>query len=122
MRFNITDITHNYYEGVDNMDIMQAIMDIEQKAQGIVKSADELKEHQQEILDKEIKELDSKMQQKLAGESERLRREYNAIRDEEMVKTERKYAEKFEELEDRCSKGKDKWVSDIVSAVIGHSA
>lgn len=104
------------------MDIMQAIMDIEQKAQGIVKSADELKEHQQEILDKEIKEKEAEMKQTLDRESEKLRREYNAIRDEEMVKTERKYAEKFEELEKRCNEGKDKWVSAIVSAVLKHSA
>lgn len=104
------------------MDIMQAIIDIEQKAQGIVKTTDELKDQHNEKLSDELKALDDEMKQKLAAESDRLRREYNSIRDEEMTKTERKYAEKFEKLEDICNKNRSKWVSDIVNAVCNSQA
>lgn len=104
------------------MDIMQAIIDIEQKAQGIVKTTDELKDQHNEKLADELKALDDEMKQKLAAESDRLRREYNSIRDEEMTKTERKYAEKFEKLEDICNKNRNKWVSDIVNAVCNSQA
>lgn len=104
------------------MDIMQAIMDIEQKAQGIVEAADELKAHQEEILDKEICDLNEKMLTALNSETEKIRREYNSIRDDEMAKTERKYAEKFEALEEKFSRGRSKWISDIYNAVLEQPA
>lgn len=101
------------------MDIMHAIMDIEQKVKAIADSADELKESQNTILNEEIRKKEEEMNIRLAEQSGRIEEEYNFRREESMQKLEREYADKLESLDEKCRAGKEKWVAEIVSAITG---
>lgn len=100
------------------MDIMQAILDIEQKAQGIVDSAEELKESRKTVLENEIKEMENKAAAELRSRRERMEREAAEKRREAMENLEKSYAEKLETLDKKCAANKEKWIDDIVNAVI----
>ncbi|MDO5310845.1 MAG: hypothetical protein Q4E94_02955 [Clostridia bacterium] len=101
------------------MDIMQAIIDIERKAQGIVDSVDELKSRSDEAVKAELAKKEAELTRKIDAKKEQLKSKYDIIRDKEMSGIERKYADKLEALDDKCRKGKKKWTDELVRAVIG---
>lgn len=101
------------------MDIMNAIREIEQKAQEIVSSANELEKNQNEVLRAEIKEKEDKMEERLKAERAAIERENFLRRGEEMEKLEKSYAEKLEALDEKCRNRKSEWVSAIVSNIVG---
>lgn len=101
------------------MDIMQAIIDIEKKAQGIVDSVDEMKKQNSEDIDAAINEINEKTDAKLKEQQSELKAKYDVIRDKEMTKVERMYADRLEKLDERCKSGKAEWTAEIVNAVIG---
>lgn len=101
------------------MDIMQAIIDIERKAQGIVDSVDELKSRSNEAVKVELARKEAELTRKIDEKKEQLKSKYDIIRDKEMSGIERKYADKLEALDDKCMKGKEKWTEELVRAVIG---
>lgn len=101
------------------MDIMQAIIDIEKKAQGIVDSVDEMKNQNSSEIEKAVDEINSKYAEKLKKEKNELKAKYDVIRDKEMTSIERKYADRLEKLDEKCKRDKEKWANNIVDAVIG---
>lgn len=101
------------------MDIMQAIIDIEKKAQGIVDSVDEMKKQNSAVIEASVEEMNAKTDSKLKEQKAELKAKYDVIRDKEMTSIERKYADRLEKLDEKCKLGKEKWVNDIVNAVIG---
>lgn len=100
------------------MDIMKAILEIEQKAHGIKESADELKKQQNDALKAELAAKENEFKKKLEDRRNGLARESFALRNEKMEALEKVYTEKLEILEKRCSDNMDKWVEQIVDAVI----
>ena len=95
------------------MDIMQAIIDIEKKAQGIVDSVDEMKKQNSAAVDAAVDAINSKTDAKLKEKKAELKAKYDVILDKEMTK------DLIEKLDEKCKSGKDKWTDDIVGAVTG---
>ena len=100
------------------MDIMQAIMDIEQKARGIAESADELKNRQSAVIDAEIKVMEDEYAEKLSKLSEEMELSNSERLREQLEMIEKQYSQKLDALEEKCSENKDKWVDAIVGAII----
>lgn len=100
------------------MDIMQAILDIEQKAQGIVDSADELKAVQETELQKEIEgarnKIDADAHMKIAQITDRAAAE----RQEAVNALEKEYRSKIEALDNRCRENKQRWIDEITAKII----
>lgn len=101
------------------MDIMHAIMDIEQKAQAIVSSTDELKEVQNMVLEKELAQKKEDMEQRLKEQCQRIEEDSFILRREKMEKLEERYGEKLKTLDDKCQNDKAKWVDSMVGAIVG---
>lgn len=101
------------------MDIMQAIIDIENKARGIVDSVDEIKKQNTAEMESEIAAEKKSLDLKLNAEKEKLKQKYDIIRETEMAKAERKFAERLEILEKKSQNGKERWAEEIVSAITG---
>lgn len=99
------------------MDIMQAIIDIEKKAQGIMDSVDEMKKQNSAVIEAAVDEMNARTDARLEEQKAELKEKYDVIRDKEMTKIERKYADLIEKLDERCKSGKDKWTDEIVNAV-----
>ncbi len=99
------------------MDIMHAIMNIEQKVKAIADSADELIESQNTILNDEIRKKEEEMNIRLAEQSGRIEEEYAYHCEESMQKLERAYAEKLESLDKKCRAGREKWIAEIVFSI-----
>ncbi len=104
------------------MDIMNAIMDIEQKVKAIANSADELIESQNTILNEEIRKKEEEMERRLSEQSGRIEEEYAIRRGESMQKLEEMYADNLESLDKKCRARKEKWIAEIVSSITGERA
>lgn len=101
------------------MDIMHAIMDIEQKVKAIADSADKLKESQSSILNEEIRKKEEEMESRLSERVARIEEEYAYRCAESLQKLERAYADKLESLDEKCREGREKWVAEIVLSITG---
>lgn len=104
------------------MDIMNAIMDIEQKVKSIADSADELIESQNTILDEEIRKKEEEMERLLTEQSARIEEEFTLRCKESMQKLEGVYADKLENLDKKYRAGREKWVEEIVLSITGERA
>ena len=100
------------------MDIMQAILEIEHKAHGIKESADELRKQQNDAVRAELTAKEEEFNKKLKDRCAGLTKESFELREEKMEALEKVYCEKLELLEKKCSSDMDKWVDQIVNAVI----
>lgn len=100
------------------MDIMQAILEIESKASGIKKSADNLKQQQSEAIKSELEAKENEYKKKLDAAYADMKKESYNIREEKMEAIERVFAEKLEFMEKSSAKNTDKWVEQITEAVI----
>lgn len=100
------------------MDIMQAILEIESKASGIKKSADNLKQQQSEAIKSELEAKEIEYKKKLDAAYADMKKESYNIREEKMEAIERVFAEKLEFMEKSSAKNTDKWVEQIAEAVI----
>ena len=101
------------------MDIMQAIIDIEKKARGIVDSVDEMKKQNSAAVEAAVDAINSKTDAKLKEKKAELKAKYDVSLDKEMTTVDRKYADLIEKLDEKCKSGKDKGTDDIVGAVTG---
>lgn len=101
------------------MDIMQAILDIENKAKEIVESADEANEKQQEKFRDEIKKMHADTDEKIRDEIASLQKTFVSEQTEALENIESEYQKKMEKLENICSLKLKTWVSDITADITG---
>ena len=97
------------------MDIMHAIADIEQRAQEIISSANELEQNRNEILAEEIRKREEQMKSKLSEQCEKIKRQNELECKERLAVLEGRYIEK---LEAKCNAGKSEWAEKIFVAVV----
>lgn len=102
------------------MDIMQAILDIEDKAKEIVNSADEVKAKQQEKFEKELEKMRVYSEEKTKDEIASLQKTFVQSRKEALENVELEYQQKLEKLENLYKKNMDRWVAEITSEIIGN--
>ncbi len=100
------------------MDIMQAILDIEQKAQGIIDSADVLKEEQMAELDAEVERIEKEANEKLTAEIDEYMNKRKAEIRTKAEKTEQDYQKRLSDLEGVCAKKKKTWIDEITKHII----
>lgn len=100
------------------MDIMQAIMDIEQKAQGILDDTDELRANQEAILQQELQDKEQKTQECIVEQLKQAEFRIAADRQDEMERLESAYEKKLEALEIACQANQNKWIQQITQAII----
>ena len=84
------------------MDIMQAILDIEEKARGISDSAKAMQENYEADLGQEIKKREQESKQHVTAELEQIKLRMDAEREEEMEQLESFYEKKMEALSNQC--------------------
>lgn len=103
------------------MNIMDVILDIENKARGIMAESEEICAQQQTSCNKEIdafrNEIKRSAEMKIAG----FQAEQNAAAEKKLEEMSIKYGEKTEELNQKYSENREKWISDIVNRVLGHT-
>ena len=102
------------------MDIMQAILDIEDKAKEIVNSADEVKAKQQEKFEKELEKMRVYSEEKTKDEIASLQKTFVQSRKEALENVELEYQQKLEKLENLYKKNMDRWVTEITSEITGN--
>ncbi len=100
------------------MDIMQAILDIEEKARGISDSAAAAEENYEADIQKEIKHREQESREQVAKQLEQLRLRMDAERQEDMEQLETFYEHKLEALSKQCQEKKQAWIDSITEAVI----
>lgn len=100
------------------MDIMHAIADIEQRAQEIISSANELEQNRNEILAEEIRKREEQMKSKLSEQCEKIKRQNELECKERLAVLEGRYSEMLEKLEAKCNAGKSEWAEKIFVAVV----
>lgn len=100
------------------MDIMQAILDIEQKAQGVIESADELKAVQEAELEKELASMRDKIDADAHMRIAQITDRAAAERQEEINALEKEYRSKIEALDNKCKENKQKWIDEITLRII----
>ena len=96
------------------MDIMQAILDIEEKARGISDSAKAMQENYEADLGQEIKKREQESKQHVTAELEQIKLRMDAEREEEMEQLEKK----MEALSNQCKQKKQAWIDEITKAVL----
>lgn len=101
------------------MDIMQAILDIEDKAKEIVESADEVKAQQQEKFRDTLEKMQADAKEKTQDEIASLQKTFVQSRKEALEDIEKEYQQKLEKLETLYQSKMDRWVAEITSEIIG---
>lgn len=100
------------------MDIMQAILDIEQKAQGIIDSADVLKEQQKQEIEAEIEKLRQKSDAAAKAQISQYVQRTDAERKEQTEKLEEAYRKRLSALDAVCSEKKQGWIDEITKRIL----
>lgn len=100
------------------MDIMHAIADIEQRAQEIISSANELEQNRNEILAEEIRKREEQMKSKFSEQCEKIKHQNELDCKERLAVLEERYSEMLEKLEAKCNAGKGEWAEKIFVAVV----
>lgn len=100
------------------MNVMDVILDIESKAQAIMKESEEICAEQSENRDEEIEtfkqEVKRSAEMKIAG----FRAEQNAKIDKKIEELGVLYGEKTDALNKKYNENKRKWVDDIVKRTL----
>lgn len=101
------------------MNVMDVILDIENKARGIMAESEEICANQRENCAEELeafkKEIKRSAEMKIAGLSD----EQNKIVDKRLEELGEEYGRKTALLEEKYSANREAWVSDIVSRTLG---
>ena len=100
------------------MDIMQAILDIDEKARGISDSAKAMQENYEADLGQEIKKREQESKRHVTAELEQIKLRMDAEREEEMEQLEIFYEKKMEALSNQCKQKKQAWIDEITKAVL----
>lgn len=101
------------------MDIMQAIMDIEEKAKKIADESDELLANHEESINSEIEAKEAEANEKLERFKEQLKSETDKKISNAIRALEKDYAEKQAELDKKCSAKSAKWSEMMFKSVVG---
>ncbi|MEG1880164.1 MAG: hypothetical protein RSB38_08340 [Oscillospiraceae bacterium] len=100
------------------MDIMQTILEIEKKAQGIIDSAENLKAENDAQIELEIENMKSSADAKVKTEISQLVQISAAERQEAINAIEIEYRKRIEDLDLKCKNNKSKWVSEITQSIL----
>ncbi|MBE5039431.1 hypothetical protein [Ructibacterium gallinarum] len=100
------------------MDIMQAIVDIENTVRGITDSTAELEKDYDKKIQEEIRQKEQETDIKVKEKLEQLKMQMNAERQEEMEHLETVYEKKLEALSNTCKEQQETWIHDMTQAVI----
>lgn len=98
--------------------IMQAILEIEKKAQSIIDSADELKSEQSAELTAELEALTEKSRTRTEKELAALRSSADDAKKQELNKLDREHELQLDALREICEKNTTKWINDVYQKVI----
>lgn len=100
------------------MNIMDAILDIEKKARGIMAESEEICSEQMEQYDAELEEFRKEMMRSAEMKVAGFRNEQNARIDKKIEAFGIQYGEKTEALNKKYGQNKEKWIEDIVNRVL----
>ncbi len=100
------------------MNIMDAILDIENKARGIMAESEEICAEQREQYDDEIEEFRKEIQRSAEMKVAGFRAEQNAKIDKKIEALGISYGEKTEALNNKYEQNREKWIEDIVNRVL----
>ena len=100
-------------------DLIMKIIDIEARAQQIIKDAKEADENIDADIEKESESLRRDIENKAAAKAETIRQTENHEADKEIEKIREKTRSDISELEKKLSGMKEAWVDDIVKNIVG---
>ena len=102
------------------MDIMKRILEIEKKASDISDSAEEMKQQQNELIEKELAEKEEVYRIKTEESIKKLDEEAEAKLESLKKKFEREFDEKMEKLNKNASGNTNKWAEKIFNSVVNN--
>lgn len=100
-------------------DLIMKIIDIEARAQQIIKDAKEADENIEADIEKESESLRRDIENKAAAKAETIRQTENHEADKEIEKIREKTKSDISELEKKLSGMKEEWVDAIVKNIVG---
>lgn len=103
------------------MDIMQAIIDIEEKARKISESAQNLRDEYEDEINREINLRKQETENKISEHLKQYKLRIDAECKEEIEALEKVYEGKLEALSKTCKAKKDVWVKTITQNITGTS-
>lgn len=101
------------------MDIMKAIIDIEEKARGVSETALKLQQNYEQDLKKEIDARKLKTESEIENTLKQYKMRIDAESKDEIEALEKKYDEKFEQLSNVCKQNQSAWIEKITKNVTG---
>lgn len=101
------------------MDIMKAIIDIEEKARGVSETAQKLQQNYEHDLKKEIDARKAKTEKDIKDKLEQYKLRIDAESKEEAEALEKLYDEKLEKLSNTCKQKQSAWIDEITKNVTG---
>ena len=99
------------------MDIMQAIIDIEEKARGISEAAVNLEQDYERDVNEEIELRKRETEKRINEYLEQLKQRMDVECREEIEELEKAYETKFEALSDICKSKQDLWIQNITQNI-----
>lgn len=99
------------------MDMMKAILDIENKAQEIENSIDSLSGDIRRETDEKIKKLHKKAENEANAEIAKFRADIRADEDHEKEAAESEMKDMLDSLEQKYKENRDKWIKEITEDI-----
>ncbi len=100
------------------MDIMQAILDIEQKAQESLKAVEKLEQEQNDGLTEELKRLENAAQEEVRQTLEQVKNRCMEEQKDALDAAERETRSRLETLQAQYEQNKEKWVSQMTKNIL----
>ena len=100
------------------MDIIKAILDIEDKAQRIVGTLDEMCSENEKEIEAEIESMTAEMKSHAEFEIEKYKNETEEKKNQETEEIERSMQQKKAALEKTFADNRESWLRDITEAII----
>ena len=101
------------------MDIMKAIIDIEEKARGVSENAQKMQQNYEHDLKKEIDARKAKTEKDIKNKLEQYKLRIDAESKEEAEALEKLYDGKLEKLSNTCKQKQSAWIDEITKNVTG---
>ena len=99
-------------------EIIQQIIDIEKKAQELVKAAEEQKEHFSENMGKDIDRLRREIAERVKAKDAKISELEEQYAEEKIEALKQQYAQAEQKLLEKAAENKDAWIEHIYNAVI----
>ncbi len=100
-------------------ELIMKIIDIEERAQEVIKDAKKADEELPERIDSECRKLEQDIAGKVKAKNAALRQLENEDADKRIKKIEADTEKRLSELDEKYNKSKEQWVNGIVNNIIG---